>query len=487
MLDDSAITDDWTKNWQVSIAVKITSVVMWALIVMVFLTAVFSLQDLDQQIHQSYESNADLLAYELTNSLVDQRGLSEDSWATVVQHGIERHGFVGAQLVTGDTRLVIGAIDNGVAPDVRRLPAVDGNIEGTLYLYHPDPMQEAETQRNQLVLGILAVLLLFGAFLVIAIRTILHKPLQVLVNATKAISEGDHTIRLDMKRDDEFGALGRFFNEMLDKLIDNQNDLKAALETANSASRSKSAFLANMSHELRTPMNAIIAFSEILEEDARAEGRKEVADDLNKVLSSARHLLNLINGVLDLSKIEAGKVETDITCFNVTSLVDEVAATMTPIMKQNGNQLAIYCDASVGLIQADEIKLRQTLLNLLGNAAKFTKQGMISLAVHRYQTSGDDWIRFIVKDNGIGIATQHQQHLFKEFNQGDMSTTRRYGGTGLGLAISKRFCQMMDGDISVKSQEGVGSVFIVSLPVQQIETDNETVLEKVCLVGGAVQ
>ena len=271
-----------------------------------------------------------------------------------------------------------------------------------------------------------------------------------------------------MKRDDEFGALGRFFNDMLDKLLANQNELKEALNKANSASRSKSAFLANMSHELRTPLNAIIAFGEMLEEDAVAEGRTEAAEDLGKILGSARHLLNLINGVLDLSKIEAGKVDVDISCFNVAHMVNEVAATMSPIMEQSGNQFSVYCDTNVGLIQADEVKLKQALLNLLGNAAKFTHQGMVSLAVHRYQSNGKDWIRFVVKDNGIGIPTEQQKQLFKEFSQGDSSTTRRYGGTGLGLAISRRFCQMMEGDISVRSQEGVGSVFIIRLPVRQL-------------------
>jgi signal transduction histidine kinase len=243
-------------------------------------------------------------------------------------------------------------------------------------------------------------------------------------------------------------------------------ELKLAMEVAEDASRAKSAFLANMSHELRTPMNAIIGYSEMLMEDAEDEGNEEAADDLKKIHGAGSHLLALINDVLDLSKIEAGKMEIFLENFQVSEMVDDVVATIDPLIKKNDNRLSTVIDPTLGVMHADVTKVRQALFNLLSNAAKFTKQGEIQLVVKGEHDAEVDWVRFSVSDSGIGIPPEKIDHVFEEFSQADVSTTRDYGGTGLGLPISRRFCQMMGGDITVESSVGKGSTFTIRLPIE---------------------
>ncbi len=228
------------------------------------------------------------------------------------------------------------------------------------------------------------------------------------------------------------------------------------------ASQHKSQFLANMSHELRTPLNAIIGVSEMLREDA--EVAKQDLEPLDRVLGAGRHLLALINDILDLSKIEAGRMELHLETFALGPLIDGVVKTVEPLAAKNGNQVAVHCDAEIGTMHADEMRLRQALLNLMSNANKFTDHGSITIDAQQMQEDGRDWISIAVSDTGIGMTAEQMGKLFQEFSQADTSTTRKYGGTGLGLAISKRFCQMMGGDITVASEPGKGSVFTVRLP-----------------------
>jgi signal transduction histidine kinase len=228
------------------------------------------------------------------------------------------------------------------------------------------------------------------------------------------------------------------------------------------ASQHKSQFLANMSHELRTPLNAIIGVSEMLREDA--EALKQDLEPLDRVLGAARHLLALINDILDLSKIEAGRMELALSSFALTPLINDVVKTIEPLAAKNENRVAVNCDAAIGTLHADEMRLRQALLNLMSNANKFTERGTISVDARQALENGRDWISIAVSDTGIGMTTEQMGKLFQEFSQADASTTRKYGGTGLGLAISKRFCQMMGGDITVESEPGKGSVFTVRLP-----------------------
>jgi signal transduction histidine kinase len=228
------------------------------------------------------------------------------------------------------------------------------------------------------------------------------------------------------------------------------------------ASQHKSQFLANMSHELRTPLNAIIGVTEMLREDA--ETLKQDVEPLDRVLSAGRHLLALINDILDLSKIEAGRMELNLDNFALPPLIDDVVKTIEPLAAKNGNQVAVHCDASIGMMHADPMRLRQTLLNLMSNANKFTEKGSVAIIAQQVQDNGHDWITLSVADTGIGMTAEQMGKLFQEFSQASSKTASKYGGTGLGLVISRRFCQMMGGDITVASELGKGSVFTVRLP-----------------------
>jgi signal transduction histidine kinase len=230
------------------------------------------------------------------------------------------------------------------------------------------------------------------------------------------------------------------------------------------ASHHKSQFLANMSHELRTPLNAIIGVSEMLREDA--EALKQDVEPLDRVLGAARHLLALINDILDLSKIEAGRMELQLEDFALAPLIDGVVKTIEPLAAKNGNQLVVRCDGAIGKTYADPMRLRQALLNLMSNANKFTERGSITVDARQAQENGRDWVTIAVADTGIGMTQEQMGKLFQEFSQAQASTARKYGGTGLGLAISKRFCQMMGGDITVESEPGRGSTFTIRLPMR---------------------
>jgi len=228
------------------------------------------------------------------------------------------------------------------------------------------------------------------------------------------------------------------------------------------ASQHKSQFLANMSHELRTPLNAIIGVSEMLREDA--EAAKQDLEPLDRVLGAGRHLLALINDILDLSKIEAGRMELQLESFPLPPLIADVVKTIEPLAAKNSNQVAVHCDAASGTLHADQMRLRQALLNLMSNANKFTERGTITVDARQGQQGGRDWVTIAVADTGIGMTPEQMGKLFQEFSQADASTTRKYGGTGLGLAISRRFCQMMGDDITVESKLGRGSTFTIRLP-----------------------
>jgi len=263
-----------------------------------------------------------------------------------------------------------------------------------------------------------------------------------------------------------FDEEGRVLNYLvvqvdISKRKQDEEELLVAREAAEEANRTKSAFLANMSHELRTPMNAIIGYSEMLVEEAEDLGQESFIPDLNKIHSAGKHLLGLINDVLDISKIEAGKMTVYLEDFDVPGMITEVTATIHPLVAKNGNALVIECAPDLGLMRADVTKVRQTLFNLLSNAAKFTHQGKISLTV----TRDLDSVLFRVADTGIGMTPEQLAKLFQAFVQADASTTRKYGGTGLGLAISRKFCQLMGGDITVTSEPGHGTAFTVRLPV----------------------
>jgi len=243
-----------------------------------------------------------------------------------------------------------------------------------------------------------------------------------------------------------------------------EGELHNAIWASEQATRAKSDFVASMSHELRTPLNAIIGYSDILFEDAESAGRESEMADLRKIQDAGKHLLGLIDNILDLSKIEAGKMTLYLETFELRPMIDSVAATVTALARKTGNALVVNCADEVGTIHSDLTKVRQILFNLLSNACKFTQNGTITLTALRDTNEAIDWIEFQVRDTGIGMTPDQQAKVFEAFTQADNSTTRTYGGTGLGLAITKSFCRLMGGDVTLTSEAGKGTTFMVRLP-----------------------
>ena len=306
-----------------------------------------------------------------------------------------------------------------------------------------------------------------------------NRSLNELNKGTVRIGGGDLKYHIPVNTDDEIGDLTIAFNEMSDKLSNAMAQVQQSKENADQANRSKTNFLANMSHELRTPLNAIIGYSEMIIEDYREENKldeKQAIEDLQRILSSGRHLLQLINDVLDLSKIESGNMTVFNETFDSVEIIEELLTTMSPIAKKSDNELILERSQNIPKLYNDAVKFRQVFLNLLSNACKFTDKGKVTVLISFNKKTEN--IVFHVSDTGIGMSADQIDKIFKAFVQADSSTSKLYGGTGLGLSICKQFVELMQGKLDVSSAEGKGTTFTVLLPLKVTQKNKKEIIPK---------
>jgi len=486
-------TDDWTQNWQRRIAVRITSIVLWSLGFLSMGVLALVLSSVGEKTEQAYQTTLKQITFQLMLTLNQS-----NTWDTEgILHGLESNvGDLSAIRIESSRGDIFWG--EALATDeqiIRTTPFVwrDGSQDNlTLVGSHPPQEQVIRRQQVHLVMMVGGGIMLFGVMLAWVIDKNVRQPFEKLICATKAFSSGKKDTRVDLRRMDEFGVLGEFFNQMFERVSEKEDTLKTevaekhaalkalqehrdhledivrqrteALEVAHdqamAANQAKSTFLANMSHEIRTPLTAIIGFSETLRDDSVEKTVRDSAADT--VIRSGKHLLNIINDVLDLSKIEANKLAIEVLDVDIFQILSDLDAVVDLQAHHKSLRFEIIPHFPLPtMVKTDPTRVKQILLNLCSNALKFTSNGGIKLEV-TYEAEAA-LLYLSVIDSGIGLRPDQVERLFKPFGQADASTNRRYGGTGLGLHISKQLAEMMGGTIRVDSVYGIGSRFEVSI------------------------
>ena len=458
-------TSDWTQNWNGSIAIKLTAIILWSVMIAGFaLTAPIMLSYEEDKLKDYAWDNQRLIHLieaninnqqsksSLEHQLEDIINTTEIEYASIESDDLnislglssdKNHHFPATKLFTRSGQQVSITIQN---QDLKKVLAVNRVILGT---------------------SILIGAILFGVFIFLVTKKVVHNPLQNFVDLTRQLSKGEKNVYFDEDREDEFGELARFSNQMLNhlgsqrkKLADTNSELTLEIqsrEEALAATLQKSAFLANMSHEIRTPLSSIIGYTERLRyKNIKTEEERNEMMDI--VLHSSNHLRILINDILDFSKIEANKLEIETNDFSIFNAINQTVNLLNDIAMERSNHIKVdYTFPIPKLINNDATRTKQILLNLCSNALKFTQMGTVTIQVSFDQA--DNQLVVAVKDTGIGMSEKVLNSLFKPFSQGDLNTSDEFGGTGLGLVISKRLAELMGGDVTVISTKDLGSIF----------------------------
>ena len=452
-----------SKTNATNLPLKITGIVFWGMVLIGILISWFLIKDYQKTLLEKYDARAQIAAFSVSKTLIQNPTKDLQQLKSVIEEIRKENLLAGIQLTVKNSSLIVGEFSQTCDTRIINILSPGSSTE-SLSVCMPKTDETIATYRKNILISMSILFFSFGFVLQSILQKLLTKPFVDMVNTANNISHGKTNERFFESRDDEFGFLSKFINQALDTQIEQSREIAHAEQT----SKAKSIFLANMSHELRTPLNAIIGYSEILNEDISDDRQRS---DLNRIIQSGRHLLNLINDLLDLSKIEAGKVDLSIEKISIPLLINEVVDTVQPIIGKNNNRIKVYCPPGVLFINSDHTKIKQVLFNLLSNASKFTENGTISL---RVVVPDENKIQFDITDTGIGMSEEQISNIFNAFSQADGSIQKRFGGTGLGLVISKHYAKLLGGDISVESTSGVGSTFTFYLPIKNSAAQAKT-------------
>lgn len=462
------VNSNWQKNWGSSIAVKVTAPVFWVLITLGLIIATIQQNHFADRLEDNIAADADKLAYEISRYMMELEGGQPLDLQNIIEKSIEDKHFASGQVSVGLRNIEFGTPPNDLSQYTRLSRTIpysnkleDGDLQiAKLILYHQPLERIVKDSRKNMLVKFGMAFFLFGLVLAGLIHIIVTKPIFQLVEATKAVSKGDIKSRLENKRSDEFGALTDLFNKMLDQLQNKQEELALAVNVAESASSAKSSFLANMSHEIRTPLTAILGFGSLLKDGTLSQ--YQIQQHVESIIRAGNHLHQIINDILDMSKIEAGQLVIDNTSVNVSELLSDISFLMKPHAEEKGLNFRIrYNFPLPSTVNSDPTRIKQILLNLCSNAIKFTNDGNVEIAVS--YLSKENLLSFDVTDTGIGLDAEESKRLFIPFSQGDTSITREFGGTGLGLCICKELVNNLGGEIYCQSRKGIGSRFTFTI------------------------